>query len=148
MQQAKTLFSPVNDACARRRRDAGPHRHRALAPMGGVRRLLVERQVHDLLDSPRRQRLAPGRAGRVLQQLVHPLGRVASPPATHGENAFTHSRCHLDRANPSPANSTIRDRPTTFCGVLRSLTSLASRSRSSGGTWMRSILPIRAGSHP
>ena len=49
---------------------------------------------------------------------------------------------------PSPAKSTIRDRHTIFCGVLRSFTSFSSRSRSSGGTWMRSILPIQADSHP
>jgi hypothetical protein len=28
------------------------------------------------------------------------------------------------------------------------LTNLSSRSQSSGGTWMRSILPIQADSHP
>ena len=87
------------DFMDRRRRDAGARRHRAFAPVGGVRRLLVERQVHDLLDFPRRQRLAPGRAGRILQQPVHPLGRVAPPPAPHGEHALAHSRRHLDRAN-------------------------------------------------
>src|ERR1039458_6187481 len=56
-------------------------------------------QVHDLLDFPRRQRLAPGRAGGVLQQPVHPLGRVASPPASHGEHALAHPCRHLNRAN-------------------------------------------------
>ena len=61
------------DLVHRRRCDASPRRHRAFAPVGGIRRLLVERQVHDLLDFPRRQRLAPGRAGGVLQQPVHPL---------------------------------------------------------------------------
>src|SRR5207344_2312749 len=40
-----------------------------------------------------------GRAGGVLQQSVHPLGRVASPPAAHGEHALAHSPRHLDRAN-------------------------------------------------
>jgi len=52
------------------------------------------------------------------------------------------SPCHATAPLPSPAKSTIRDRHTIFCGVLRSLTSLSSRSPSSGGTWMRSILPI------
>lgn len=49
---------------------------------------------------------------------------------------------------PSPANKTIRARHTTFCGVLRSLTSFSSHSRSSGGTRMRSIVPMRPESHP
>src|SRR4029077_6783340 len=56
------------DLVHRRRRDASPRRHRAFAPVGGVRRLVIERQVHDLLDFPRRQGLAPGRAGGVLQE--------------------------------------------------------------------------------
>src|SRR5580693_4368801 len=60
------------DLVHRRRRDASPRRHRAFAPVGGVRRLVIERQVHDLLDFPRRQGLAPGRAGGVLQQPVRP----------------------------------------------------------------------------
>ena len=38
-----------------------------------ARRLLVERQIDDLLDFPRRQRLAPRRACGVLQQGIHPL---------------------------------------------------------------------------
>lgn len=87
------------DLVYRRRCDASPRRHRAFAPVGGVRRLLVERQVHDLLDFPRRQGRAPGRAGRVLQQPVHPLGRIASPPAAHGEHALAHSRRHFDRTD-------------------------------------------------
>src|SRR4029077_16034797 len=97
---------------------------------------------------PRRQRLAPRRAGGVLQQPVHPFGRIASPPAAHREHALAHSPCHRDRAIATAPKSKIRDRHTIFCGVLRSLTSLSSRSQSSGGTWMRSILPIQADSHP
>src|SRR5271166_1185349 len=91
---------PKPDLMYRRRRDASSHRHRAFAPVGGVRRLLVERQVHHLIDFPRRQRLAPGRTGRVLQQPVHSLGGVAPPPAAHGEHALAHSRRHLDRPHP------------------------------------------------
>ena len=49
---------------------------------------------------------------------------------------------------PTAGKSTMRDRHTIFCGVLRSLTSLSSRSRSSGGTWIRTIMPIQADLHP
>jgi hypothetical protein len=52
----------------------------------------------------------------VLQQPVHPFGRVASPPAAHREHALAHSPCHRDRAialagqkyNPRPPYDLLR----------------------------------------
>ena len=129
-------FEPVRvpDLMDRRRRD---RRHRppcrAQAPVSGVRRLLVERQVHDLLDSFSQQAACAGAGGCAsFSSPVHPLGGVTAAPAPHGERALAHCPSRrLDRANPSPA-SVARSATATrsFCGVLRSFTSLSSRSRS------------------
>src|SRR5947199_133961 len=83
------------DLVHRRRRDASPRRHRAFAPVGGVRRLVIERQVHA--------------SGATVSTLLPTLVATSTAPM------------------PSPAKSTICDRYTIFCGVLRSFTSFTSR---------------------
>ena len=60
------------DLVHRRRRDPQLRRHCALAPVGGGRRRLVQRQLHHPLDRLHRQRLTPGRARGVLQKSVDP----------------------------------------------------------------------------
>jgi hypothetical protein len=49
--------------------------------------------------------------------------------------------------NLSAANSTIRARQTTFCGVFRSRTNCSNRSRSAALIEICSIFLIRADSH-
>ena len=108
---------------------------------GGFRCSVMSTTLLDLLGC---QRLAPGRARGVLQQPVDPLGHVATAPATHRQQALAHRRRNLDRRRPSAANSTMRARQTTFCGVLRSRTSRSSRPRSVSLTEIRSIFLIGA----
>jgi hypothetical protein len=120
--------------------------------MSGVGRLFVQHQLDHLFDFPRRKRLAARGTRGVLQKSVDALGGIASAPAPpHREHTFAHAARDLAPAlMPAPASITIRARQTTFCGVLqvlRSLTSFPKRSRSSGATAMRSILPIQQDSH-
>ena len=109
---------PLNAAA----REPDPRRHAAQAPMSGVRRFLVQRHVHHLLDLLRRQRLASRRAGRVLQQPVDPLGHVAPGQRRTVSRLLPTAAAIPIACNPFAANSTIRARQTIFCGVLRSRT--------------------------
>jgi hypothetical protein len=57
-----------------------------------------------------------------------------------------HRRRNGDRSQASPANSTIRARQTTFCGVFRSRISRSNSSRSAALIEIRSIFLIGADS--
>ena len=78
------LDAAVGDACCRR--------HAAPAPMGCIRRFLVQRHMHHLLDLLRAQWLDARRPGCVLQKPVHSLGHIAAAPAAHREQALAHGR--------------------------------------------------------
>jgi hypothetical protein len=97
-------------------RDARRRGHAAHAPLGRIRRLLMQRHVHHLLDLLGRQRLDARRAGCVLQQPVHPLRHIAAAPAADREQALAHCRrnplrCHpiaSQQHNPRPPNHLLR----------------------------------------
>jgi len=64
----------------------------AHAPMRFIRRFLVQRHMHHLIDLLGRQWLDPRWAGRVPQQPVHPLRYIAAAPPADREQALAHGR--------------------------------------------------------
>ena len=97
-------------------RNPGPRAHRAHAPLRGVGRLFVQRQIDHPFDFPRRKRLAARRTRGVLQKSVHTLGGVASAPAPYREHTFTHGARDLagprartsQHHNPRPPHHFLR----------------------------------------
>jgi hypothetical protein len=75
-----------------RARKTGRGGHAAYAPVGGIRRLLVQGLVHHRIDLLRCQRFAARRAGRILDKPVHANSAVAPSPAPYGQNAFPDRR--------------------------------------------------------
>ncbi len=131
---------PLNTAV----RDTCRPRHAAQAPMGRIRRLLVQRHVHNLLYLLRRQ-------------WFDTQGRVASfsSPSTPLAVKRRRQRRTVSRllptavaiapaVKPSPAKSTIRALQTTFWGVFRSRTSRSNLSRSAALIEICSIFLIGA----
>ena len=102
------LDTAVGDPCRRS--------HAAQAPVGRIRRLRMQRHVDHLLDLLGRQRLDARRAGRILQQPVHPLRHVAAAPATDRQQALAHGRRNPLRCqsiarqqhDPRPPNHLLR----------------------------------------
>ena len=142
-------------------RDVGGRRHAAQAPMGCIRRFLVQRHVHHLFDLIRRQRLDPRWAGRVLQQPVHPLRHIAAAPAANREQALADCRRNPLRRqpvagqqhDPRPPNHLLR-RVSATSQTLQSLTigradrnplDLSHRRRLAGSR--RFVNPVSATEH-
>ena len=80
--------------------DARCRRHGAHAPVGRIRRLLVQRHVDNLLDLLGRERLNARGTSCVLQQTVHSFRHIATPPAADREQALAHCRRNPLRGQP------------------------------------------------
>ena len=95
-------FQPVRspDPLDAAQGDAGRRRHAATAPLGRVRRFLVQRHVHHSLDRLGRQRLDARGPGRILQKPLDPLGHMASAPTSNRQQALAYRSRNRFRRQP------------------------------------------------
>ena len=151
LRQLETL-NPVRlqavrrpDPLHRTQRDASGLGHRPAGPVRCLTRRLGEGQFDHTRDLRRRQWRQAGLSGLVVQQASNALAHEPLLPAPHSGLETPAQRMISAVPQPSAAARMIRARQTCFCGLLRSATTAANRSRSAVLTSM--LIPSRISHH-